>query len=178
MMKQMLERELHNIKHELWDMSDHLYENPELGDEEFESMKLLTHYLASHEFDIETGIVNRPTAFKATFSSDQPGPTIAYLAEYDALPGIGHGCGHNMIGTMSVGAGVLLSKIVQQTGGTVIVLGTPAEETNGAKVPMSKEGVFDDVDVAMMVHPSDQSYKSGESLAMDALQFTYKGKSS
>jgi len=177
-MKQMLERELHNIKHELWDMSDHLYENPELGDEEFESMKLLTHYLASHEFDIETGIVNRPTAFKATFSSDQPGPTIAYLAEYDALPGIGHGCGHNMIGTMSVGAGVLLSKIVQQTGGTVIVLGTPAEETNGAKVPMSKEGVFDDVDVAMMVHPSDQSYKSGESLAMDALQFTYKGKSS
>lgn len=177
-MKSKLNVELETIKHDLWEMSDHLYDNPELGDKEFESMKLLTNYLATHNFDIETDIVNRPTAFKATFTNDQPGPTIAFLAEYDALPGVGHGCGHNMIGTMSVGAGVLLSKVVDHTGGTVIVLGTPAEETNGAKVPMSKEGIFDDVDVAMMVHPAGQSYESGESLAMDALQFTYKGKSS
>src|SRR5690625_795266 len=143
-MKQKLAHFTENIKEDLWNMSDALYENPEIGDEEFESMKLLTNYLKEHHFSVETNIVNRPTAFQATYASEKPGPTIAYLAEYDALPGVGHGCGHNMIGTMSVGAGVLLSKVIDQTGGTVVVLGTPAEETNGAKVPMTKEGIFED----------------------------------
>lgn len=177
-MKDYLKETSKKIEKQLVDMSNHLYENPELGDEEYESMKLLVDYLESHQFEVKTGIVNRPTAFKAVFKSEKPGPTIAYLAEYDALPGIGHGCGHNMIGTMSVGAGVLLSKVVQETGGTVVVLGTPAEETNGAKVPMSEQGIFNDIDVAMILHPSDQSYESGDSLAMDAIQFAYTGKSS
>ncbi len=177
-MKKQIDQAVKAIEGELREMSDHLYAHPELGDEEFESMELLTNYLKKHEFDIETGVVNRPTAFKAVYQGKQPGPTIAYLAEYDALPGVGHGCGHNLIGTMSVGAGVALSKIVGQVGGTVIVFGTPAEETNGAKVAMSKEGLFDEVDVAMMVHPSGASYRSGESLAMDAIQFAYTGKTS
>lgn len=177
-MKQKLAHFTENIKEDLWNMSDALYENPEIGDEEFESMKLLTNYLKEHHFSVETNIVNRPTAFQATYASEKPGPTIAYLAEYDALPGVGHGCGHNMIGTMSVGAGVLLSQIIDEVGGTVTVLGTPAEETNGAKVPMAKEGIFDNIDVAMMLHPSDFSAESGSSLAMDAIQFAYYGKSS
>lgn len=177
-MKTLLNKEIENIQQQLWNMSDHLYENPELGDQEFKSMKLLVDFLKAHHFDVETGIVNRPTAFKAAFKSSKPGPTIAYLAEYDALPGVGHGCGHNMIGTMSVGAGVILSKLVNEIGGSVVVLGTPAEETNGAKVPMSEEGTFDDVDVAMIVHPGDLSYESGESLAMDAIEFAYSGKAS
>lgn len=177
-MKTLLNKEIENIQQQLWNMSDHLYENPELGDQEFKSMKLLVDFLKVHHFDVETGIVNRPTAFKAAFKSSKPGPAIAYLAEYDALPGVGHGCGHNMIGTMSVGAGVILSKLVNEIGGSVVVLGTPAEETNGAKVPMSEEGTFDDVDVAMIVHPGDLSYESGESLAMDAIEFGYSGKAS
>lgn len=177
-MKTLLNKEIENIQQQLWNMSDHLYENPELGDQEFKSMKLLVDFLKAHHFDVETGIVNRPTAFKAAFKSSKPGPAIAYLAEYDALPGVGHGCGHNMIGTMSVGAGVILSKLVNEIGGSVVVLGTPAEETNGAKVPMSEEGTFDDVDVAMIVHPGDLSYESGESLAMDAIEFAYSGKAS
>ncbi|MEC5424639.1 M20 family metallopeptidase [Virgibacillus sp. C22-A2] len=177
-MKSKISEEIDKIQDKLWDMSDYLYNNPELGDQEYESMKLLTNYLAEHKFTIETGIVNRPTAFKAEFKSEIPGPTIAYLAEYDALPGVGHGCGHNMIGTMSVGAAVALSKILSEIGGSVVVLGTPAEETNGAKVPMSDEGIFDNIDVALIVHPGDQSYESGDSLAMDAVQFAYSGKSS
>lgn len=177
-MKKQIEQAVKEIEAELRQMSDHLYAHPELGDAEFESMKLLTDYLKTHQFDIEKGVVDRPTAFKAVYTGKKPGPTIAYLAEYDALPGVGHGCGHNLIGTMSVGAGVALSKVVDQLGGTVIVFGTPAEETNGAKVDMSKEGLFDDVDVAMMVHPSGESAKSGESLAMDAIQFAYTGKTS
>ena len=177
-MKNKLINELHNVEQELWDICCKLYENPELGDQEFESMKLLTNMLEAHGFEIETGIVNRPTAFKAEFNSGKPGPKIAYLAEYDALPGVGHGCGHNLIGTMSVGAGITLSKVIQEIGGSVVVLGTPAEETNGAKVPMSAQGIFDDIDVAMILHPSDESFISGESLAMDAIQFAYKGKAS
>jgi len=176
-MKHLLTDELTGIQQELHEMSDHLYRNPELGDEEFESMKLLVNYLAEHDFEIETGIVNRPTAFRADFKSGKPGPTVAYLAEYDALPGIGHGCGHNLIGTMSVGAGVMLSKVLKETGGNVVVLGTPAEETNGVKVNMSQEGVFDDIDVAMILHGADESSASGTASAMDAIQYTYLGKS-
>ncbi|SEQ75947.1 amidohydrolase [Virgibacillus subterraneus] len=177
-MKHLLSEEINKVEEQLWNMSDHIYSNPELGDEEFQSMKLLTDFLKENGFELETGIVNRPTAFKAEFKSQKQGPTIAYLAEYDALPGVGHGCGHNMIGTMGVGAGVILSKLVNQIGGSIVVFGTPAEETNGAKVPMSEEGVFDNIDAAMILHPADQSYESGESLAMDALQFAFSGKSS
>ncbi|GIN93426.1 amidohydrolase [Siminovitchia terrae] len=177
-MKDRLTMELDKIKQQLWKISDQMYTNPELGDEEFESMGLLTQILTEHGFHIQTNIVNRSTAFKAEFHSEKSGPTIAYLAEYDALPEIGHGCGHNLIGTMSVGAGIILSKIVKETGGSVVVLGTPAEETNGAKVPMSKEGIFNDVDVAMILHPYNESVESGTALAVDALQFKYKGRSS
>lgn len=177
-MKQRLQMELDKIQQQLWDISEQMYRNPELGDEEFESMRLLTTILSEHGFQIETNIVNCPTSFKAEFKGDKAGPTIAFLAEYDALPEIGHGCGHNLIGTMSVGAGIILSKLISETGGNVIVLGTPAEETNGAKVPMSNEGVFENVDVAMILHPYSQSVESGTTLAIDALQFKYRGKTS
>lgn len=177
-MKTNLKENLKPIEAKLWEMSDYLFQHPELGDQEFNSMKLLVEFLKGHQFEVETGIVDRPTAFKAVYDSHKPGPTIAYLAEYDALPGVGHGCGHNMIGTMGVGAGVLLSKVIDTIGGRVIVLGTPAEETNGAKVPMSEQGVFDDIDAAMILHPSGESTESGESLAMDAIQFEFRGKTS
>jgi len=167
-----------HVKEDLFHISQQLYDNPELGDEEYESMKLLTDYLSSHNFTVETGIVDRPTAFKAKYTSKKDGPTVAFLAEYDALPNIGHGCGHNLIATMSVGAGIVLSKFIDSIGGRVIVFGTPAEETNGAKVPMSEQGIFTDVDVAMMVHPAGVSMESGSSLAMDAIQFAFHGKAS
>ena len=177
-MKELLKNKLETIQRRLWEINDILYYQPELGDEEFESMKLLVEFLEQHQFAVEKGIVGRPTAFKAVYDSKKEGPTIAYLSEYDALPEVGHGCGHNMIGTMSAGAGVLLSKVVDEIGGRVIVLGTPAEETNGAKVPMAEQGVFDDIDAAMILHPADESYESGESLAMDAIQFDFRGRTS
>ncbi|WP_066192599.1 M20 family metallopeptidase [Gracilibacillus timonensis] len=171
-----LKKDFEDIQDELFQIRKQLFENPELGDQEYQSMKLLVDYLRSYDFDVETGIVQRPTAFRAEFSSDKPGPTIAYLAEYDALPSIGHGCGHNLIATFAVGAGVMLRKQIEEIGGKVVVLGTPAEETNGAKVPMSEQGTFDDIDVAMMVHGADVSSESGPMLAMDALQFAYQGQ--
>lgn len=177
-MKDLLVNYLEAVQSKLWDISDKLYHNPELGDQEFESMKLLVEFLEENHFSVEKGIVDRPTAFKAVYDSKKEGPTIAYLSEYDALPEIGHGCGHNLIGTMSAGAGVLLSKVVDEIGGRVVVLGTPAEETNGAKVPMAEQGIFDDIDAAMILHPADESYESGDSLAMDAIQFDFRGRTS
>lgn len=177
-MSMSLQETFQQIKDDLVQMSVQLYNNPELGDEEFESMELLVNYLKSHDFTVETNIVERPTAFRGEYTSEKDGPTIAFLAEYDALPDIGHACGHNLIAVMSVGAGIVLSKFIDEIGGRVVVLGTPAEETNGAKVPMSEQGIFNDIDVAMMVHPSGVSMESGTSLAMDAIQFDYFGKAS
>jgi amidohydrolase len=177
-MKNQLKTHLESIQNRLWEISDHLYHHPELSDQEYESMERLVEFLKEHQFTIEKGIVNRATAFKAVYDSKKEGPTIAYLSEYDALPGVGHGCGHNLIGTMSAGAGVLLSKVVDEIGGRVVVLGTPAEETNGGKVPMAEQGIFDDIDAAMILHPADESYESGDSLAMDAIQFDYRGQTS
>lgn len=175
-MNNQLKQHLEMIQNKLCDMSDSLYNEPELGDQEYKSMEKLVAFLKEHQFAVETGIVGRSTSFKAVYDSKKEGPTIAYLSEYDALPGVGHGCGHNMIGTMSAGAGVLLSKLVDELGGRVVVLGTPAEESNGAKVPMAEQGIFDDIDVAMILHPADESYESGDSLAMDAIQFTFSGQ--
>jgi amidohydrolase len=177
-MKDILKNYLETIQNRLWEISDSLYHHPELGDQEFVSMQRLVDFLEENKFAVEKGIVGRPTAFKAVYDSKKEGPTIAYLSEYDALPEVGHGCGHNLIGTMSAGAGVLLSKIVDEIGGRVVVLGTPAEETNGAKVPMAEQGIFDDIDAAMILHPADESYESGESLAMDAIQFDFRGRTS
>lgn len=177
-MEQVLFEWIDQIESDLLKICTHLFENPELGDQEFIAQEQLVNYLIEHDFHVETGLVERPTSFRATFKSDKEGPTIGIMAEYDALPVIGHGCGHNLIATMGIGAGILLSKVLNDIGGKVIVYGTPAEETNGAKVPMADAGLFDECDVAMMVHPAGVSAKSGESLAMDAIEFRFEGKTS
>ena len=175
-MKERLTSEGQKIHKKLIEISDYIYENPELGNEEYKAVKVLTELLKEHNFEVEERYLNMDTAFKATFDSGKPGLNIGYLCEYDALPGIGHGCGHNMIGTISSGAGIVLSKIIDQVGGKIIVYGTPAEETNGAKVIMVEEGAFDELDCAMMVHPNDKTYASGTSSALYPIQFTFKGK--
>ena len=168
----------HEIKTKLWEMSDYIYANPELGNEEFKAVELLTSFLEEHNFKVEKEFLGIKTAFRATFESSKPGLTVGYLCEYDALPEIGHGCAHNMIGTMSAGAGVILSKIIEEVGGKIVVYGTPAEETNGAKVMFAEEGVFDELDAAMILHPDGETSRSGTSMALYPIQFTYKGKTS
>jgi amidohydrolase len=176
-MRNFIKNEADRLKTIFFETSDYIYNNPELGNNENKSSEKLITLLMEHGFCIEKGIVGRSTAFKAVFDSKKPGPTVAYLCEYDALPEIGHGCGHNIIGTSSAAAGILLSKVINSTGGKVYVIGTPAEETDGAKVEMANKGVFNDIDISLMFHPFDKTHESGESLAMDALEFTYIGKS-
>ena len=175
-MKERLYNEGQLIKERLAQISDYIYNNPELGNEEYKAVEALTTFLKEHDFKIEAPIADMATAFKATFDSGKPGMTIGYLCEYDALPKIGHGCGHNMIGAMSAGAGVVLSKVLHEIGGKVMVYGTPAEETNGGKVILAEAGVFDELDAAMIVHPDGETRASGSSSALYPIRFIYKGK--
>lgn len=177
-MKKDIEAQIQTLKDELISISDFIYAHPEPGNEEYLAVEKLTGFLLKNNFSVETGVCGKATAFHATFDSGMPGAHIAFLCEYDSLPGIGHGCGHNMIGTMGAGAGVALSKVIKETGGRISVFGTPAEETDGAKVDMANQGLFQDVDAAMILHPGQYSQRSGKSLAMDALQFSFKGKPS
>ncbi|MGN7176635.1 M20 family metallopeptidase [Cytobacillus sp. SAFR-174] len=158
-------------------ISTYIGENPELGHEEYKACKVLTEELKKHGFTVEIGTCGLPTAFTATYDSGKEGPVIGYMSEYDALPEVGHACGHNLIGTMGIAAGIGLSKVIHETGGKVIVFGTPAEETKGGKVTMAEAGIFDALDAAIMVHPLDNYVKSRSSLAMDAIQFEFFGKS-
>lgn len=153
-----------------------LYENPEIGNEEFESMKLLVDYLNKAGFETESGYVV-PTGFIGSYDTNKPGPTIAFLCEYDALPEIGHGCGHNLIAAIGVAAGEALKAVIDEYGGKVLVIGTPAEENFGGKVSMAEAGVFDDVDVALMVHPGSENGVGGRSSALVPLKFEFHGKS-
>ena len=123
---------------------------------------------------MEKGITGLATAFRATYG--QRNPKIAFLAEYDALPKIGHGCGHNIIAASAVGAGVASKLAVDNFGGSIVVLGTPAEEVFGGKIDMVKEGVFREIDVAMIVHPSTRNVVIGETLACISLDVEFWGK--
>lgn len=153
-------------------------QNPELGNEEFFAAEQLTTCLNEHGFQTNHGLLHMKTSFLATYDSGKPGPVIAFLCEYDALPEIGHACGHHLICMMSIGAAIGLKSVLAQTGGSIRVYGTPAEETNGAKVPMAREGLFDDCDVAMMIHPYHRYEQSGTSLAMNAINFEFHGRAS
>lgn len=151
--------------------------NPELGNEEYLSSTLLADELQRHGFRVERGVLGIQTAFIGIYDSGKPGPSAAFLCEYDALPGLGHACGHHLIGTMGIAAAIGLKSVVDQTGGSIRVYGTPAEETKGAKVPMSEAGLFDDCGFALMAHPYHAHEKSSSSLALDAVQFQFYGRS-
>lgn len=168
------------LRVDLIGLSDYILDNPELGYEEVNSCSAHVRLLQTYDFDVEEKYMGIKTAFKAVYDSKKPGPSIAFLSEYDALPGIGHGCGHNLLGATNTGAGIALSQLMKkhQLPGRVIVFGTPAEETSGAKVLMANNGGFNDIDVALEVHPGSKHSKSGTSLSMEAIEFTFKGKTS
>ncbi|HEY4599767.1 MAG TPA: M20 family metallopeptidase [Cerasibacillus sp.] len=156
-----------------------IHARPEIGNEEYFACETHTKLLQDAGFTVTIGVAGHETAFYAEKGSEKEGPTIAFLAEYDALPGIGHACGHNIIGTTSVAAGIALAEVVENTGGKVVVLGTPAEEggPNGsAKGSFVKHGFLKDIDAALMLHPAGKTGITGESLAVDPLDFHFYGK--
>ncbi|UJB22753.1 M20 family metallopeptidase [Staphylococcus hominis] len=171
---------IENKKYDYVEISHRIHERPELGNEEIFASRTLIDQLRANEFEIETDIAGHATGFIATYQSEKEGPTIGYLAEYDALPGLGHACGHNIIGTASVLAGIALKQVIDHVGGKVVVLGCPAEEggENGsAKASYVKAGVIDDIDIALMIHPGNETYPTINTLAVDVLDIKFYGKS-
>lgn len=159
------------------ELVNRMYEHPEIGNEEFEAMAMLCDALGEHGFETQRGYIV-PTGFIGSYKTNKPGPVIAFLCEYDALPEVGHGCGHNLIAGISLGAGIALKSVIDNYGGEVRVIGTPAEENFGGKVSMANAHVFDDVDVAMMIHPDTANGLGGRTLAMNALKFEFFGVNS
>jgi amidohydrolase len=161
---------------ELEALSRQIHDHPELGYEEVKACGWLTDFLAKKGFKVETGIAGVATAFRATIETGA-GPTIAILCEYDALPGIGHACGHNVIATAGVGAGAALAAVMGQLPkGRIQVIGTPAEEGGGGKVKLIQGGVFKDVDCAMMIHGFDRTLLHQDLLGIVRVTFEYAGK--
>ena len=173
------------LSDELIRISRDVHAHPELNYEERYSSALLADTLARHGFDVERGAGGVETAFRATLEGGAgPGPTVAFLAEYDALPEIGHGCGHNLIAISNIGAGLALKPLMARLPGRVLVLGTPAEEGGGGKIRMIDAGVFDDVDIALSSHPASNRtviprsipVEESWSLAMVGYRFAYHGR--
>jgi amidohydrolase len=165
---------------QLWEAAQSIGRNPELGHQEHKSVTTLTDLLATGGIDSEVGIADLSTAWRARIGGRRR-PTVAILAEFDALPGIGHGCGHNLIGPSAVGAGLALATIAQYLPGSVLVLGTPAEESavdnSGGKVHLIRAGELDAVDASIMFHPSQYTNISIEgSLAARGVDFIFHGK--
>ena len=172
--------EVDSMSSKLVAISDKIHGIAEIGHQEFETSKLLSSELEKAGFRVEKPVCGLATAFKATLpGKGKGGPTVALLAEMDALAGIGHGCGHNIIGTASLGAALALKKIMPKINGTLILYGTPAEEGGvenaGGKVIMASE-IAKNADVAMMVHPSGKTLVEATSLAREALEFEFFGK--
>ena len=157
---------------------DILYENPEVGGTEEKAYNLLSKTMENHGFTVDYDFHNIPYCFRSEFDSGKPGAVIGITAEYDALPDIGHGCGHNIIAATSVGAALALKEAVRETGGKIILYGTPAEECYVSKVQLSEEGAFDELDVAMMTHPNPTNMSSGRTTSVDAWQVDFYGKAS
>ena len=178
-MKDLKERvweRIEELADELWDLALKIHDNPELGFKEYKAANWLTEELRKGGFEVEIPYGGLETAFRAEHPERSEGPAIAILAEYDALPELGHACGHNLIATIAVGAALGLSPLKKELPGRLVVLGTPAEEGGGGKILLVRAGAFRDIDLAMMVHPADQTLVGRGSLAITEVVIEFKGK--
>jgi len=173
---EMIEKTVSEITPELKKLALDIHANPELGMEEVKACQWQCELLETYGFEVEKGFCEIPTAYKAVYKGKSEGPKIAMLAEYDALPELGHGCGHNLIAMMSVGSGIAIKEFVDLYGGEIHVIGTPAEETAGAKVTMAEKGAFDEYDVAMMAHPFEDNDSSMNTMAIACRAYEFFGK--
>jgi len=173
-LKQKVKDNVELQRQQLIQLSLSIHDNPELGFEEEKASVWLTGYLEDNGFYLERGIAGLATAFRATYGQGRP--RIALLAEYDALPKIGHGCGHNIIAASAVGAAVGSKSIIDHLGGSIVVLGTPGEEVLGGKIDMVKAGAFKEIDVAMIVHPDVHNMVTIQALSCISLEVEFFGQ--
>lgn len=154
--------------------SHSIHDHPEVNYEERHAHDVLTEALDAAGLAVERHAFGLDTAFAARAGSD--GPTVAVLCEYDALPGLGHACGHNIIAAAGLGAGLAAAALADEAGGRVVVLGTPAEEGGGGKIKVLQAGALDGVDAALMVHPAGAELTRMDTIAVQELTATYTGE--
>jgi len=177
--KALLCGEVEKISSHLFAISEYLYQNPEIAFQEFKALEYLSRFLQDHDFKVEKGIGGLETAFLA-WPSGRPvkKPTLALLAEYDALSGVGHGCGHNMIAAASLGAALALNAYPERFQGSFVVVGTPAEEGGGGKILLAEAGIFSGMDAAMMFHPGRLNLPGEDMIGRVKFKVEFFGKSS
>ncbi len=173
-LKKRVVSEVDHRREELIALSLKLHANPETAFQEEKAAAWLSEYLETEGFAVERGICRIATAFRASYGEGEP--KVAFLAEYDALPVVGHGCGHNIIGAASTAAGLAAKAVSEETGGTVLVIGTPAEEAAGGKVYMADRGAFDGLTCAMLAHPGNRDVAVSYALACLELDVEFHGK--
>jgi len=172
--KQRARERFEEIEQDLRDLSRWMYEHPEIAYEERETSARLAAFLADRGFEVEHPAYGLETAFAARTGSS--GPEVVICAEMDALPTVGHACGHNVIATAALGAGVALASLTEELGFRVTVLGTPAEEKIGGKVDLIEAGAFEGAAASMMIHPAPESVVDPMVLAVHHLIVEFRGK--
>ena len=172
-----LQENVDNLSAQMKEIAAAIFAEPELGYQEFRSSARLADFLEANGFTVERGLLGMPTAFHAAAGSGQA-PHIAFLAEYDALPVLGHACGHNMFGVAAAAAGIALSRSLPA--GTVHVFGTPAEEGNvrdaGGKVPMAEAGLFDSMDAVISTHAEGRTILRQQLISRANLEMDFHGR--
>ncbi len=165
---------------ELRHVSLDIHSHPETAFEETRACATLCGLLKSQGFEVRRDVSGMQTAFVADGQSGEGGPRVAFVCEYDALRGLGHACGHNLIGTASAAAGISLLRALSESGvpGHIRVVGSPAEEGGGGKIPLVNDGVFDDCDTALLLHPSDRTMSVMWALACTHWHWAFTGRAS
>ena len=178
MLKEVMFRDIDGIRNEMTAMADDIFDHPEIGLEEFHAQKVLTDWLEKEGFAVERGVVDVETAFKAVYRHGEGGPNIGLLCEYDALPGIGHACGHHMQGPSILAAAKALKDAEIRKPYTITVYGTPAEESVSGKIRMIQNGcTFEELDVALMMHGGPATQVDVKSLANSKYKVIFHGVS-
>lgn len=173
-----IKEKIETFQTELTAMSDCIFDLAEPSFEEFRSAGLLEDYLERNGFQVERGLGNLPTAFRAVWENGTGGPAIGLLCEYDALKGMGHGCGHHLQGPAITGAARAVKEFLKDYPYKLVVYGTPGEETSGGKVDMLEQGCFQDIDIALMTHGGPATQTDVKSMALANATVTFHGKSS
>lgn len=174
--KEKILKNIDNNREEILQLSHSICSNPELAFSEKKAVGWQKDILHKYGFKVKQPYCGLDTAYRASKKGYSPGPRIAILAEYDALPEIGHGCGHNIIAASAVGAAIGLLAVIEDIPGEIIVMGTPGEEGGGGKIVMVDNGAFDDIDYAMMIHPSSVNMVGRGGLASTGISVEYIGK--
>lgn len=165
---------------ELWGIAQYVHANPETAYQEVEACRVQCKFLEENGFKVERNLGSLSTAYKATYSYGQGDLTIAVVSEYDALPEIGHACGHNLICTTALGTALETKKFMEdhKIPGTLVVMGTPAEESGGGKIKLLEKKEFDGIDAVLFMHPtSDTTRLAGECMSSASIRIEFKGKS-